>query len=215
MKRTLVLLTLLTVPGAMTPVGVQADIVSARSALSGGDPAEAVKLATDGDIAAQLALGEAYLTGRGVPRNAERAAIWFRKAAEAGDLSAQIMLAQVHDQGTGADTDAAEAARWLEKAALRGDAASQLDLGGRYLEGRGVTADPHRAMMWIVKAAAQGGPEAARRGDRKRNRRRRRSGGRPEMDKARCGSGLCGSADDDGDDLCAGSAWRAGYRRGL
>ena len=100
----------------------QADIASARSALFGGDPAAALRLAKGGDIPAQLALGEAYLTGRGVDRNPAAAAQWILKAAEAGSLTAQIMLAQLYQQGTGVEKDMARSTQWLEKAAVQGDA---------------------------------------------------------------------------------------------
>jgi hypothetical protein len=61
-----------------------ADLASVRTALFGGDPAAALKLAKTSDITALLALGEAYLTGRGVDRDPATAALWITKAAEAG-----------------------------------------------------------------------------------------------------------------------------------
>ena len=137
---------------------VRADIDTARAALSGGDPAPAVRLAGDGDVVAQELLAEAYLTGRGVPRDPVIAAGWLRKAAEQDSLSAQIMLAQLYEEGVGVEKDVAESTRWLEKAASRGDGESQLSLGVRYLQGAGVAANPKTGVMWIEKAARQGDP---------------------------------------------------------
>ena len=48
--------------------------------------------AENGDPASQLNLGWMYRDGKGVPKDAERAAFWFRKAAEQGHVEAQFTL---------------------------------------------------------------------------------------------------------------------------
>lgn len=86
---------------------VRADISAARAAVFAGDPAPALALAIDGDVAAQELLAGAYLTGRGVARDPAVAAGWFLRAGEQGSLGASIMLAQLYADGTGVAQDMA------------------------------------------------------------------------------------------------------------
>jgi hypothetical protein len=50
------------------------------------------QLATNGDPAAQYALGVRYATGDGVKQDDKQAAVWFTKAAENGNVKAQATL---------------------------------------------------------------------------------------------------------------------------
>ena len=79
-------------------------------------------LAHDGVARAQSNMGAAFLEGRGVERDPEKAATWLRQAAEQGDAGGQRNLALCYYEGWGVPLDQIEAAQWYEKAALQGDA---------------------------------------------------------------------------------------------
>lgn len=69
--------------------------------------------AAQGDAEAQAALGNFYLTGRGVAKDEKQALSYFSKAAEQGHVLAMQVLAQAYrDGGFGLPRDAAQAARW-------------------------------------------------------------------------------------------------------
>jgi TPR repeat protein len=116
-------------------------------------------LAEQGDAKAQVALGEMYAFGEGVPESDEQAAIWFRKAADQGDASAQDHLGDMYLKGIGVPPDYAQAVIWYRKSAVQGDTFGQLDLSVMYEQGIGVPQDFVQAYMWLNLAAAQGGDE--------------------------------------------------------
>ena len=88
-----------------TPDIVRADIGAARTALFAGDPAVATRMATGGDLAAQLALGEAYLTGRGVAKDPTKAALWIVVKARSRRVRIVSQAGTTHDtHGNGVGT---------------------------------------------------------------------------------------------------------------
>ena len=60
-----------------------------------------------------------YDQGRGVERNYEEAARWYRRAAEQELPNAQFNLAAMYEAGFGVDQDINEAVRWYGKAAAQ------------------------------------------------------------------------------------------------
>ena len=66
-------------------------------------------LAKQGDVEAQIYVGEIFERGMGREPDYERAAEWYRKAAESGHPVAQISLAQLYEKGLGVPQDAGEA----------------------------------------------------------------------------------------------------------
>ena len=52
------------------------------------------------------------MTGKGVPRNREKAAYWYRKSAELDDPTAQFMLALCYKYGDGVPADPEQMAYW-------------------------------------------------------------------------------------------------------
>lgn len=124
------------------------------------EPTPAQITAAISDPLVQNNLAVIYAEGRGVPQDYEKAAFWFRKAAEQGDAYAQYSLAYLHRQGLGVEKDYAEAAKWYYRAALQGDAQSQYHLGTLYYLGRGVPKSHQTAVDWFTKAAARGDPRA-------------------------------------------------------
>ncbi|MCK5720255.1 MAG: sel1 repeat family protein [Thiomargarita sp.] len=61
---------------------------------------------------AQHGLGFMYMEGECVEQDDEKAAYWFRQAAEQGLIGAQTTLASLYEQGRGVEKDMAEAKRW-------------------------------------------------------------------------------------------------------
>ena len=64
------------------------------------------------------------LQGKGVPRDAVKAAGWFEKAANQGYVDAQSITGLLYFNGIGVKPDATEAHLWLGKAAAQGDTQS-------------------------------------------------------------------------------------------
>lgn len=126
------------------------------AALLRGDYATALAelrpIGAAGDARAQLLLGNMYVQGKGVAKDAAVAAAWYRKAAEQGLARAQVSLGALYRNGEGVPKDYAEAARWYRAAAEQNLAAGQLSLGAAYFYGHGVQQSYVRAHMWFSLA---------------------------------------------------------------
>ena len=88
-----------------------------------GDYAAAMRLlqplANQGMAIAQNSLGVMYANGRGVPRDYEQAAMWYRKAADQGDDEAQANLGAMYAQGQGVPQDFEKAVNWYARPPIR------------------------------------------------------------------------------------------------
>jgi len=82
---------------------------------------ELMPLAERGDKDAQFVLGLIYENGLGTPKNLNKAAGWFAKAAESGHGAAARKMGDSYLYGIGVDKDPIEARRWYEMAARAGD----------------------------------------------------------------------------------------------
>jgi uncharacterized protein len=69
-------------------------------------------------------MGTAHYLGRGRPKDATRAAHWYREAAKAGDVGAAYILASMYEQGDGVERDLRLARYWYQRAAEMGDDAA-------------------------------------------------------------------------------------------
>ncbi|HEX7326181.1 MAG TPA: tetratricopeptide repeat protein [Rhodanobacteraceae bacterium] len=78
--------------------------------------------AAAGDADAQYRAGRAYATGRGVPQDARRAAVWYERSARQGHARAQVALGWARHVGAGVPRDDVIAATWMTLAAAHGDA---------------------------------------------------------------------------------------------
>ncbi len=114
-----------------------------------------------GHSGAMFRLGDAYRSGRGVPRDASQAVCLFRRSAEFGNVRGQFAMGVCCELGQGLPASMTEAVRWYELAADAGYAPAQNNLGGCYEYGRGVSADMLTAVEWYTRASAQGQPDAA------------------------------------------------------
>jgi len=118
--------------------------------------------ASSDDVAAEIALGESYLTGNGVERDCKQAGEWFRKAAEKNAIAGEMRLASfLRDGAKGCPRDMVQAATWYRRAAEQGDVTAQGILGVLYSYGQGVPQDYVEAYFWLDVAASVPGPEQA------------------------------------------------------
>jgi TPR repeat protein len=81
-------------------------------------------MATDGDPAAENALGLRYFQGDekdGIGRDEKEAFRWFTRAAEGGSLLAQAKLGALYWGGRGVSKDVNQAYFWTVLARARGD----------------------------------------------------------------------------------------------
>ena len=62
---------------------------------------------------AQLALGDLYFHGRGVPHDYAEALGWYKKAAEQGHPVAQYLLGSMYQEGWAGDYDPVEVYKWF------------------------------------------------------------------------------------------------------
>jgi TPR repeat protein len=84
--------------------------------------------AHNGEPISQLHMGTFYANGYIAQQDFQKAAEWYRKAADAGNPMAQRYLGLLYYNGIGVDQDYGEAYTWFMKAAQLGDAAAYLNL---------------------------------------------------------------------------------------
>ena len=123
--------------------------------------------AQQGDVEAQLKLGDEFFFGRNRPRNPTVAAYWFRQAAEQGSAAGLYNLGVCQEQGWGIGRSRASAYLSFEKAAqaglpaarmrraillFRGVAPEKTDSG----EPPGVTASPVKAAELLRELIREG-----------------------------------------------------------
>ena len=131
--------------------------------VGGKDDAESVKwlnrAAEQGMVIAQVEIGRAYYSGRGVNVDKLQAVNWFRKAAEQGSVQGELCLGLCNKYGEGVPINANEAVKWLNQAANHSDATAQFELGCCYSEYGGidyVKKNNVLAYKWLSLAKAQG-----------------------------------------------------------
>ncbi len=116
--------------------------------------------ANGGDAAAQVAVGESYEAGNGVPKDLQQAATWYQKAADKNNMSGELHIAALYrDGGKGFARDMAQAAEWYRKAADQGDVEAEATMGTLYSMGQGVQVNYAEAYYWLYLAAAVKGPK--------------------------------------------------------
>lgn len=108
---------------------------------------------TDSIVQKELQLGGDYLLGRGVARNAELSAYWYRKAADQGDPGAENELGYFYNMGFGVPLDPQQAMRWYERAMGAGSEAAKLNLAVMYMKGAGTKRDVNLALELLQELA--------------------------------------------------------------
>ncbi|MEI7819830.1 MAG: J domain-containing protein [Verrucomicrobiota bacterium] len=138
---------------AFVLIGIGMLVVSYRSGPRNEKFEQLLKAATQGDTGAQIALGDLYYYGEGVPKDDAKSVKWYEKAGNQGDANAQKHLVVFYENGWRVEKDLAKAAAWNEKIAAQGDATAKKEVAdwyGYFLE------DDAKVAEWYEKAAAQG-----------------------------------------------------------
>jgi TPR repeat protein len=119
-------------PRYLAEAGETDPVLRADQLAAEGRPAEAFatlsQAASVGNVLAQTRLAWAYEAGRGVTRDLDLAAQWFRRAADAGNGEAMYALAVMHATGAGQEKSAERSADWLRKSAAAGYAPALAEL---------------------------------------------------------------------------------------
>jgi TPR repeat protein len=119
------------------------------------------KAAAQGNIPAQIHLGDLYRDGRGVPRDMAQAAAWYRKAAEQGDAGAQGSLGVLYSVGMGVAQDYMEAYFWLDLAAGAPGPNQARYMTNRQSVGEHITTDQQQAVEDRIAAWKAAHPRPA------------------------------------------------------
>ena len=98
-------------------------------------------------------LGLMYQQGLGVPKDSQKAMLWYTKAAMGGAPRAQYNLGLIYYEGEGTEKDLKLAIQWLEKSAAQGYADAEVQLGYMYDSGEGDAQDHAIANAWRQQAA--------------------------------------------------------------
>ena len=93
-------------------------------------------------------------------KDAEGAAMFYKRAAELGHARAQCSYGKCLYTGSGTEKDTAEAFRWFKLAADQGLNIAQYNLGVMYLKGVYVPKDHEQARHWFKLAADNGHEDA-------------------------------------------------------
>ncbi|MDZ7666154.1 MAG: tetratricopeptide repeat protein [Desulfotignum sp.] len=94
---------------------------------------DVLKMAEQGDAAAQSKLGEIYAKGIDVPQDHKKAAYWYKKAAEQGYADAQHNLGFMYAEGQGIPQNFKLAYVWSSLAAAQGKGINNRDVVAKML----------------------------------------------------------------------------------
>ncbi len=109
-----------------------------------------------GDTAAFIELGNRHLEGRGAPRDARTAALWFERAADAGSAPAKFRLGAMYREGRGLERNPKLAYKHFQSAAEQGNARAMYNAAVLLAEGINGAPDYSTAGEWFKKAAEFG-----------------------------------------------------------
>ncbi len=124
------------------------------------EPDKLSEQAKNGDAEAQYKLGLNYIYGTGVPKDASKAAEYFKLAADAGYLPARRELGILLASGEGVEKDLVTAIQYLSEATDQLDPSALYHLGLMYELGIGVEKDLQKSVRMLAYAAEMGFPGA-------------------------------------------------------
>ena len=140
------------------------------------------RYANEGDVRANILLGDIYLEGLGVTKNYQKALEYFSSPANSGNIHAQVSMAEIYKKLT----NLSKSAEWYQKAAEQGDknaknmlqklkpllayleaaeqgnAEAQYNIGQIYGDGKDIEQNYKEAEKWNRQAAEQGYAPAQR-----------------------------------------------------
>ena len=114
------------------------------------------KAARDGNVEAQIRLGNCYYDGDGVSQNFTLAADWYEKAAKQNNPQGQNCLGICYHYGKGRKIDQKKSVKLFRKASEQGYIKAYNNLGISYKNGEGVPLNYNEAFVLIEKAARAG-----------------------------------------------------------
>lgn len=112
----------------------------------------------DGNIPAQLYLGNYYLSGQHVKKDYEKSFGYFLQAANKGDSDSQYIVGSFYFFGEGVNADIEKGIRWYELAAENGHKQAQYELGYIYAKGKNVEQNLNKALLYLRQASNSGYP---------------------------------------------------------
>jgi len=115
-----------------------------------------LEMANEGKIQAMYDVGKLYQRGRGVNRNINKAAEWFKKAAATGHAGAQARLGILYFEGRGVKQNYQKALKLLNAAAKKNVSSAYYQLANMFELGTGVRQDLHQSIYWYKKAKQSG-----------------------------------------------------------
>lgn len=153
-------------PESLSQTGpTETSLEEAISAYDAGNTLKALVIAErhakDGNSEAQVMAGHILLRGNAGFVDADKAAQWFRKAAEQKDSDAYMALGEMalRSQAGLAPTDAMP---WFAKASSVGRGDAYRAIGEMYLKGTGIPEDIEKGQDWLQRAVDLSDPKAAR-----------------------------------------------------
>ena len=127
------------------------------------DSPAAAKLRVDavnGDVNAQLKLGDLYHLGIGVPVNNSEVFIWYRSAADVGNPDGIFWVGGCYQNGWGVPKDLEKAAALLRKSAEMGHAKAECQLGYCFAEAWALPGTGWKRFGGIAKPLSKGNQAA-------------------------------------------------------
>lgn len=131
------------------------------SAMAEASFPDATRAEISGHVSKEAALGEAYLTGKGVPQDLKQAAYWYEKAAGLGDPVAQNQIGYLYQVGLGVAADPVRAIHWYQLAAANGLTDAKVNLAVAYIWGTGAQRNTATGEQLLLEAAAKSNSIAA------------------------------------------------------
>ncbi len=116
--------------------------------------------AKQGNEIAQNTLGFLHLHGQGVNKDYDRAAKWFRQAANQHYAPAQFNLAIMYKLGQGVEQSYADCIKWLQLAAKQDYLDAQTNLATLFYQGLGTIQDYEMAYVWLSIAQRNGAQDS-------------------------------------------------------
>ncbi len=114
------------------------------------------KAASQGYADAICALGDVYMQGKEVSRDAERAFKYFIEAIDLNSSKAMIHAGECYENGEGTPQDMGKAFWYYNKSAELGEISAYSKVAHCYWEGIGVKENMNDAFNWLVKGTEKG-----------------------------------------------------------
>ena len=143
--------------GAITPADASVGTGTTRIHLSpAGAHARVEKLASAGNVKAELLMGLDSFNGEGTAKDDALAAQWLARAARSGEPVAEYWLGLLYETGRGVARDSGTAVHLYEESATQGNRKAMHALAMAYATGQGVPQDYAAAARWFSSAAELG-----------------------------------------------------------